>query len=326
MFEPTGTIALLMTAFSAVCWGSWANTAKLTKNFRFELMYWDYSAGILLMSLIWALTLGSMGGGPNSFWTNFTAASHSNIASAALGGFIFNIANLLLVAGIELAGLAVAFPLAIGIAMVEGVVASYILQPRGDVTLLAAGVFLAVIAIIMDGRAYANLTSATSGRAASGKSVIICVVSGLLMGSFAPLVTRAMTRGIPLTPYGAAVAFTAGALLSCIVANGYLMRHPIVGEPVAFSGYFQARGIDHFWGILGGLIWGTGGVFNFVAGGKLGVAIAYAIGQSAPMVAALWGVFVWKEFAGAGPKAKGFLAAMFVSYILALIVIAKAYA
>jgi glucose uptake protein len=323
MFEPTGTIALLMTAFSAVCWGSWANAGKLTKNFRFELMYWDFSAGILLMSLIWALTLGSMGGGPNSFLNNFAAADNANIASAALGGFIFNAANLLLVAGIAMAGLAIAFPLAIGIAMVEGVVASYILQPRGDVVLLAGGVALAVVAIIMDGRAYANL--AGGGKEASRRSVIICAVSGLLMGSFAPLVTRAMTRGVPLTAYGTAVAFTAGAFLSCIVVNGYLMKHPIVGEPVAFSGYFQARGIDHVWGILGGLIWGTGGVFNFVAGGKLGVAIAYAIGQSSPMVAALWGILVWKEFAGAGGKAKGYLAAMFVSYMLALVVIAQAY-
>jgi glucose uptake protein len=324
MFEPTGTVALLMTAFSAVCWGSWANAGKLTRNFRFELMYWDFSAGILLMSLIWALTLGSMGGGPNSFLTNFAAADTANIASAALGGFIFNAANLLLVAGIAMAGLAIAFPLAIGIAMVEGVVASYILQPRGDVALLAGGVALAVIAIIMDGRAYANL--AGGGKEASRKSVIICAVSGLLMGSFAPLITRAMTHGVALTPYGTAVAFTAGAFLSCIVVNGYLMKHPIVGQPVAFSGYFQARGIDHVWGLLGGLIWGTGGVFNFVAGGKLGVAIAYAIGQSSPMVAALWGIFVWKEFEGAGGKAKGYLAAMFVSYILALVVIAKAYA
>jgi glucose uptake protein len=324
MFEPTGAIALLMTAFSAVCWGSWANAGKLTRNFRFELMYWDFSAGILLMSLVWALTLGSIGGGPNSFLANFAAADHANIAFAALGGFIFNAANLLLVAGIAMAGLAIAFPLAIGIAMVEGVVTSYILQPKGDVVLLGAGVFLAVIAIIMDGRAYANLAGA--GKVASRKSVIICAVSGLLMGSFAPLVTRAMTRGVPLTPYGTAVAFTAGAFLSCIAVNGYLMKHPIVGEPVALSGYFQARGIDHIWGILGGLVWGTGGVFNFVAGGKLGVAIAYAIGQSSPMVAALWGILVWREFAEAGGKAKGYLAAMFASYVLALVVIAKAYA
>jgi len=324
VFEPTGAVALLMTVFSAVCWGSWANAGKLTRNFRFELMYWDFSAGILLMSLIWAFTLGSAGGGPNSFLENFSAADSSNIAAAALGGFIFNIANLLLVAGIALAGLAIAFPLAIGIAMVEGVVASYILQPRGDVTLLGAGVFLGVIAIVMDGRAYANLSGAS--KKASGKSVAICAISGLLMGSFAPLVTRAMTHEVALTPYGTSVAFTAGAFLSCIVANGFLMKRPIVGEPVAFSEYFAARGIDHVWGILGGLIWGTGAVFNFVAGGKLGVAIAYAIGQSSPMVAALWGVLVWKEFEGAGAKAKGYLAAMFAAYILALVVIAKAYA
>jgi glucose uptake protein len=323
MFEPSGTLALIMTLTSAVCWGSWANTGKLTKNYRFELFYWDYAIGIVVISLFWALTLGSMGGGPNGFLANVASADNTNILSALAGGFVFNIANLLLVAGIDMAGLAVAFPLSIGVAMVVGVVASYILQPKGDVVLLAVGVVLAVAAVVMDGRAYANLAGA--GRAVSKKSVVVCLVSGVLMGSFAPLVTRALTTGHALTAYSISVFFTSGALLCCFFVNVYFMRHPLVGDPVNFSGYFSARGIDHFWGLLGGFIWGTGGAFNFVAGGKLGVAISYAIGQSAPMVAALWGVFVWKEFAGAGGKAKGYLTAMFAAYILALLVIAKAY-
>jgi glucose uptake protein len=323
MFEPSGDVALLMTLCSALCWGSWANTAKLTRNYRFELFYWDYAFGIVLISLFWALTLGSMGGGPNSFVANASAADGANIVSALAGGFVFNIANLLLVAGIDMAGLAVAFPLSIGVAMAVGVVSSYILQPKGDLRLLALGVTLAILAVIMDGRAYAHLPGA--GRAVSRKSIGICLVSGVLMGSFAPLVTRALTKGNPLTPYGISVFFTVGALLCCFVVNAYFMKRPLAGDPVAFSGYFSARGIDHFWGLLGGFIWGTGGTFNFVAGGKLGVAISYAIGQSAPMVAALWGVFVWREFAGAGGKAKGYLATMFLFYILALAAIAKAY-
>ena len=317
-----------MTLTSAVCWGSWANTSKLTRKFptpyRFELFYWDYAVGIVLISLFWALTLGSSGGGPNSFLSNIGSADGMNVVSAIAGGFVFNIANLLLVAGIDMAGLAVAFPLSIGIAMVVGVVSSYILQPKGNVGLLAAGVVLAIVAVIMDGRAYANLPSG-SDRAVSKKSVIVCLASGVLMGSFAPLVTHALTTGHALTPYSIAVFFTGGALLCCFFVNVYFMKRPLTGEPVDFSGYFSARGIDHFWGLLGGFIWGTGGTFNFVAGGKLGVAVSYAIGQSAPMVAALWGVFVWKEFAGAGSKAKGYLAAMFAAYILALLMISMAY-
>jgi glucose uptake protein len=322
MFVPAALLALLMTMTSAICWGSWANTYKLTKNYRFELFYWDYAFGIVIISAFWALTLGSMHGGPDSFLANLHGADASNIGSALIGGFIFNIANVLLVAAIDMAGLAVAFPIAIGIALVVGAGLSYVLQPKGDLLLLAGGVALAIVAIIMDGKAYGSLPGA--GGVVSRKSLIVCLVSGVLMGSFAPFVTRAMTNGHKLTPYSIAVLFTLGALLCCPVVNVYFMRKPLVGEPVNFSGYFAARSSDHLLGLLGGLIWGTGGVFNFVAGGKVGVAISYAIGQSAPMVAALWGIFVWHEFRGAGRQARVYLALMFVFYIAAVAMISRA--
>src|SRR6267378_2216694 len=183
-------IALMMMITSAICWGSWANTYKGVKNYRFELFYWDYAIGIFLISLIFALTMGSAGNDSNSFLNNVRSADTSNIVSVMVGGTIFNLANLLLVAAIDMAGLAVAFPVSIGIALVVGVVSSYILQPRGHGGLLAAGVICAVIAVILDGKAYGNLASA--GRAVSKKSIVTCVVSGILMGLWAPFVTHAM--------------------------------------------------------------------------------------------------------------------------------------
>lgn len=323
MFTPaTLGAAMLMMITSTVCWGSWANTYKLTRGYRFELFYWDYAIGIVLISLVLALTLGSTGGA-DSFFANVRVADGSNIVLALIGGFIFNIANLLLVAGIEMAGLAIAFPLAIGIALVEGVVLSYVLQPKGDPVMLGLGVGLAMLAVIADGKAYGSLTA--GGSAVSRKSIVTCVVSGLLMGAFAPFVTRALTAGHPLTPYSIAVFFTIGAFLCCFVVNVYFMKKPLVGEPVDFSGYFKQRTADHLLGVLGGMIWGTGTVFNFVAASFVGVAISYAVGQAAPMVAALWGVFVWKEFRGANATARGYLVAMFGFYLLALFVIARAY-
>jgi len=329
MFVPeTLGFAMVMMITSTLCWGSWANTTKLTKNYRFELFYWDYAIGIFLVSVIFAFTLGSTGGEGEGFLENVGKADTSNIVFAMIGGAIFNLANLLLVAGIEMAGLAVAFPVAIGIALVVGVVLSYAVGlyygvAGGDPLILFIGVALAIVAIVMDGKAYARLSK--GGEAASRKSIIVCVISGLLMGSFAPFVTRALTAGHTLTPYSIAVFFTLAALLSCFVFNIYFMKKPIVGDPVDFSGFFAARPIDHVWGVLGGFIWGTGTVFNFVAAGLVGVAIAYAIGQAAPMVAAAWGVFVWKEFKGADSKTKMYLALMFVFYLLALVVIANAY-
>ena len=323
MFTPDSLgIALVMMVTTTVCWGSWANTYKATKGYRFELFYWDYAFGIVLVSLALALTLGSRGG-PDSFLDNVRSADSSNIALALLGGFIFNIANLLLVAAIEMAGLAVAFPVAIGIALVEGVVLSYALQPKGDPVLLGIGVALAILAIIADGKAYGSLSAGKT--AVSRRSLVVCIVSGLLMGIFAPFVTRALTAGRPLTPYSVAVFFTLGALLCCFVVNVYFMRKPLVGAPVDFRDYFRHRPVDHLLGLLGGAIWGTGAVFNFVAAGLVGVAISYAIGQAAPMVAALWGVFVWNEFRGANNTAKKYLTVMFVCYVLAVIIIARAY-
>ena len=315
-------IALLMMITSAICWGSWANTYKGVKNYRFELFYWDYAVGIFLVSVIFAFTLGSSGNDANSFLNNVHSADTSNIISVMIGGAIFNLANLLLVAAIDMAGLAVAFPISIGIALVVGVVSSYILQPKGNGVLLAAGVICAVIAVIMDGKAYASLASA--GRPVSKKSIITCIVSGVLMGLWAPFVASAMTKGNTLGPYSIAVFLTLGALLSCFIWNIYFMKKPLVGDPVDFSGFFKGPTSGHMLGLLGGVIWGTGMVFNLVAANFTGVAISYAIGQSAPMVAALWGVLAWKEFAGAGSRAKLYLALMFVFYCLAILLVAKA--
>ena len=325
MFLPHGfAAALAMTITSTVCWGSWANTYKATRGYRFELFYWDYAIGILVISLVWALTLGSTGGAGETFAVNVAAADRGNIVSALAGGAIFNAANLLLVAGIDMAGLAVAFPLSIGIALVVGVVLSYAIDPRGNPAALAAGVALALVAVVFDGRAYRELTR--GGSAVSRKSVGVCIVSGLLMGSFAPFVTRALTSGHALGPYSIAVFFTLGALLSCFAVNVYFMRRPLVGAPVDFSGFRNARAADHLFGLLGGFVWGTGTVFNFVAASFVGVAIAYAIGQAAPMVAALWGVAVWREFRGAPPRAWMYIGVMFACYVAALAVLAGAYA
>lgn len=320
MFVPeTFVAALVMTIISTICWGSFANTFKLTKNYRFELYYWDYAAGIFLISLVLAHT---MGGGQSSA-ANLHSAAPMNLLYAAIGGFIFNIANVLLIAGIEIAGLAIAFPIAIGIALVEGVVLSYILQPKGNATLLAAGVAMAVLAVILIGKAYGAMR--TASQTVSRKGVTVCIVSGVLMGTFAPFVTRAMTAVHPLNPYITAVLFTFGAVVCCFFFNVYLMNHPIVGKPVTFAGYRNAKASYHLLGLLGGAIWGVGTVFNFVAASLVGVAISYAIGQASPMVAALWGVFAWHEFRGAPRAAKLYLVGMFLAYVLSLVLIARAY-
>ena len=323
MFMPPSlAVALLMMITAAVCWGSWANTFKGVKNYRFELFYWDYAIGIFLISLILALTMGSSGHDSSSFLNNVQSADRSNIVSTLIGGAIFNLANLLLVAAIDMAGLAIAFPVSIGIALVVGVLLSYSLEQKGNPIFLAIGVACALIAVILDGKAYGSL--AGTGRTFSKKSIVTCVVSGVLMGLWNPFMTYAMTRGNSLTPYSAAVFLTLGALLSCFIWNLYFMKHPLVGEPVSLGGFFRGTPSGHLLGLLGGAIWGLGTVFSLTAGKLSGQAISYAIGQSAPMVAALWGLLAWKEFAGAGSRAKLYLVLMFVFYGLAILLVARA--
>ena len=333
MFVPaTFTAALLMTILCTCCWGSFANTFKVTKNYRFELYYWDYGLGIFLVSLLFAFTLGSTGG-RFGFVANVRQADALYLFYAALGGFVFNIANTLLVAGIDMVGLAIAFPLSIGIALVEGTVLSYLIHPQGSAALLAAGVFMALLAVIFIGLAYA--ARGTGGVAASRKGIVVCTVSGVLMGVFAPLIAKAMQGSHPdpsqlvpigaLSPYTAAVFLTLGAFFCCFVFNPILMRKPLTGAPVSISGYFAAPSGYHALGLLGGAIWGTGTVFNFVAARFVGLPISYAIGQASPMIATLWGVFAFHEFRGARRKSWLYLAIMFAAYLCALTLIALAY-
>lgn len=322
MFTPqTFGMALVMMVGTAICWGSWANTFKGVKNYRFELFYWDYAVGIFIAALIYALTMGSVGHNDASFLANVHSADVSNIGWALLAGVIFNLANLLLVAAIDMAGLSIAFPVSIGIALVVGTVLSYVLQPKGNLGLLAGGVLCALAAVILDGKAYGALGT---GKELTQKSIVTCVVSGVLMGLWAPFSTRALTHGNTLGPYSVCVFLTLGALLSCLMWNVYFMKHPLVGEPVDFSGFFSGPASGHILGFIGGGIWSTGTVFSLVAASLTGVAISYAIGQSAPMVAALWGVFAWKEFAGANKMAKLYLGLMFLFYVLAIVLLTQA--
>ena len=331
MYVPvTFSIALLMTITSAVCWGSWANTFKVTRGYRFELFYWDYALGICLIALVLALTMGSLHPDGMDFLSNLHSADTANFYYAIAAGAVFNVANVLLVAGIDMAGLAVAFPLAIGIALAVGVVLSYLQNPKGSPLLLGIAVVCAIVAVVFDGRAYQSLNASknAAGEAAGGasrKSIVVCVISGILMGLFAPLVSHALNTGHAMTPYTVGVFFTLGALACCFVFNVYLMRRPLVGEPVQARGYFRTSAANHLLGLLGGCIWGLGMVFNFVASSLTGVAISYAIGQSAPMVAALWGVLVWHEFRGAGIAAWVNLVLMFVFFISAIALVSLAY-
>jgi glucose uptake protein len=325
LYQPEAyLIVLLLMITSMLCWGSWANTRKLTMGYSFSLFYWDYVVGIVLGSLLWGFTLGSIYGGPSAFLSNLHSADRSHILYAFVGGVIFNIANLLLVAAIDIAGMAVAFPVGIGLALIVGVVLNYLLQPAGNPLLIFGGVALVAIAIVLDALAYRRREA---GKAISTRGVVLSVVSGVLMGSFYPFVARSTIGTGSLGPYAVAFVFAIGVAVCSLPLNAWLMRHSLTGERVvSFSEYRVARSSWHIWGMVGGLVWCTGAVASFVASraGAVGPAISYAIGQGATMVSAFWGVVIWKEFASAPPTSKRLIPWMFFFFLAGLGAIAVA--
>lgn len=321
------SVAVLLCVVTMLCWGSWANTQKLAgKEWPFQLFYWDYSIGVLLFALLFAFTAGSIGDSGRGFLADLFQARWTWLGSAFVGGVIFNLANILLVAAIEVAGLAVAFPVGVGLALVLGVITTYLATRSGNVPMLALGVVAVAIAIVLDALAYRRLTLATKATPARG--IALSIVAGLLMGWFYSFVARAIGTMDPasheltpgrLSPYTAIVAFAVGVFLSSFVWNGIAMRWPIRGEPLSGRDYFR-RGTPrvHLVGILGGVIWSLGMGFNLIASTRAGAALSYGLGQGATMIGAIWGVFIWQEFTAAPPGTGRLLAAMFFMYLLGL--------
>jgi len=316
-------LAVIFTFITMLCWGSWANTQKLAaKTWRFELFYWDYVIGIVLFSLLSAFTMGSFGQDGRSFIADLQQAELSSMGNALLGGVIFNLANILLVAAIALAGMSVAFPVGIGIALVLGVIVNYVGAPQGNPVFLFIGVAMVVLAIVLDALAYGKKSK--EKQKLTTKGIVLSVVAGVLMSLFYRFVALSMSENFvdptvgKLTPYTAVFVFSIGILLSNFLFNTVLMRKPIEGEPVTYKMYFAGNFKTHLTGVLGGLIWCIGMSLNIIAAGKAGYAISYGLGQGATLVGALWGVFIWKEFKGAPKTVNIMLLFMFLFFLLGI--------
>ncbi|HXJ44504.1 MAG TPA: hypothetical protein VNH18_34775 [Bryobacteraceae bacterium] len=337
--------SMILLVLSMLCWGSWANTYKLAgPKWRFELFYYDFAVGVLLATLIAGFTFGSLGWDGFSFLDDIRNAGKRQDLFAFLGGCVFNLANMLLVAAISLAGMAVAFPVCIGLALVIGTAWSYFLNPVGNPALLTGGCVCVLAAIAINSVAFKShstarlLNLAQQGKTKSTKKsfnpkgLIIAVTGGVLMGSFYPLVEMARVSEIGLGPYGVAFVFAGGVLFSTFVYNLFFMNLPVQGNPVDFTEYFKGTGKGHLLGILGGMLWAAGAVTNFVAAraegaAQVGPAVSYAMGQGATLISALWGLMYWKEFAGADSRVKTLLTTMLVLFVvgLALVSVAPLY-
>lgn len=318
--------AVLFCIITMISWGSSSNTQKLvTPTWRPELYCWDYVLGILITSLIFALTMGSHGVAGRNFVADLVQADLTSISSALLGGVIFNVANILFIAAVSIAGISVAFSLGSGLALVIGVFVNYLDVPVGNAYQLFSGVFLIVVAILLNAYAYKRM--ADSQTSSSVKGLLIAISSGILMGLFFKYVANSMFPNfhIPvegkLSPYTATFVFALGVFMSNIFFNTLIMFRPFIGAPVAWADYFNGSVKNHLLGVLGGSIWCIGMCFSIIASEKAGTAISYGLASGAIVVASIWGIYFWKEFKNAPRGTSTLLNIMLLSFFAGLMLI-----
>jgi glucose uptake protein len=325
-------LAIVFCFMAMIGWGSWANTQKIAaRSWRFELFYWDMVIGIFLLSIISAFTVGSFGTGGRPFLSDLGSANIKSIGFAMLGGLFWNLGNLLLVAAISVAGMSIAFPIGGGIAWILGTVVNYlIIVLSGGIAsnkpvALWAGVIIIISAIVLSGIIYNRISKIRRKTSLAG--ILLSVFAGLLIAFFYGFVVRSLDPafvsggGGNLTPYTALVFFATGVFLSTILFNPFFMAKPIEGEPVTMKMYFNGSLREHLSGIAGGTIWMMAMVMSFMAAGAANPAIAYALSNAAPVVAILWGVFIWNEFKDADSATRKMLVTMFSFYIIGLVLI-----
>ena len=326
-------LAIFCCVVCCICWGSWANTQKMvaTKKWSFELFYWDLSIGLFLTALVAALTLGSLGSEGRTFFDDLAVMDWSSIKYALLAGIIWNLANIFLSAAIAVAGMSVGFPIGGGIGWVGGIIFNYLLITfaghiyPGDQTLLWIGVVVIVIAILICSKAYGKLTSKKASTPKKG--ILLAVISGIGFMFFYGFVVKSLdpqyvTGGTgTLTPYTGVFFFATGILISTPIFNTLAMRNPVEGNKVTMKDYFAGDIKTHLIGILGGFIWMGGMVISFMGAGAANPAIAYALSNASPVIAMIWGVFIWKEFKEAPKGTNKYLAIMFSLFVIGLVVI-----
>jgi glucose uptake protein len=320
------SLAVVLCAVAMICWGSWQNTQNLIgKTWRFEHYYWDFSIGIFLFALLMAFTFGSIGNEGRSFIPDLKQADPGNLLSAAIGGIIWNIGTLLLVAAISVAGMSVAFPIGGGIGWTLGILINYIGKPEGNPFLLFSGTFFIVLAILLSMQSYKKLASHQKKPTLQG--ILLSFFAGLCIAFFYRFVASSLAIDFTLgeagkiSSYTAVVFFSAGAFLCTVLLNPIFMARPVQGEPVKMSEWFKEGSRTHLLGMLGGAIWCLGNSVSFMSVGAASPAISYGLSNSAPVVAALWGIFVWKEFKDAPKGTNLFLSLMFCCYLIGLVLI-----
>jgi glucose uptake protein len=340
-------VTLLLLILSMVCWGSWTNTQKLAGKWRFELYYYDFALGFLLLTIAAAYTLGTMNSAELSFQENFLITGYRNMAYAAAAGVVFNVGNMFLAAAVSVAGLSVGVPISLGIAVLVSTAFGILSGTQGNVLLSLAGSGLVLAALMVMTYAYSShldaLTESTKKEAfqldprtkqarraprppSAAKAVVLGGFSGIALGLFHPLVELAQDSNIGVAPYGLAVFFAGGILPTTLALSPFFFNFPVTGGPIGLRDYFRGSGRQHLLGLLGGILAGIALLASFLSGGvpaaaRVAPATVYALSQSGALLAALWGLLVWRELKGASERVRMLFAGMLILYAAGITVL-----
>jgi glucose uptake protein len=324
------TLAIII--FGMICWGSWASLFKATGKLRFELFYFDFGIGTVIAALLCALTLGTFGFDGFTFMDDLLHASKKQDVMGVAAGGIFNLGNMLLLAAVAECGMSVAFPLAIGVAIVVGSAWSFFLKPGQNLALFLIGSMIIIFAVIVCTAAYRLYMFSrvddmvrtgqqkTTRRRVSSRGAAIAIFGGALMGSYLPLAANAMEGETGVGPYSFTFLFAVGIFLSTFFFNLFFMNLPVSGAPLEIFDYFKSTLRQHVLGVICGAVWILGLVANLTAAaaeGKasVGPAISYGLFQGSVVIAALWGLLYWKEFAEADGRVRAMLVIMVVLFV-----------
>jgi glucose uptake protein len=326
-----------------LCWGSWPVFHKMAKKYRFELFYFDFGFGLGLMALVCAFTFGSLGFDGFNFSDDLLNARREEWLFAILAAMIFNFGNMLTLAAASVAGISVAFPLAFGVAMIVSSWMNFLGHPGISTALLLGGTGFVILSLIVGSSGYSHLRvvqhealaragrSKSTRRPSSLKGILLALVGGLVLGTFAPLLFRAQDPQDGLGPYSLLFLFAVGVALSTFVFNLFFMNLPVDGDPLEIADYFKTPVKNHMFGFVAGIVWGIGAISIFVANTPKGDTplsgpINPMLGQAAPILTALLGLLIWKEFKGGDTRAKAFSGLMLVLFAIGLVFFATASA
>lgn len=330
-----------MMVLSLLCLGSWASAFKFAGKWRFELFYLDYAVGLMLAAVILAFTLGNSGYDGFNLMDDLQHAGKHQWFWVFLSGLIFNMGNMVLMAAVSVSGLAVAFPMGMGVALLVGSVLGISSEPAVNSLLLGLGCLLMVTSIVLNAASYRMMAVAQheelarTGRAKSTrrpsavKGIILAVLGGLLMGAFVPLTESARQGEVGLGPYALGFIFAIAVLFSSFVYDIFFINLPIAGEPLEFDSYLKGNLRQHLLGVGSGFVFYLGmlaaWVCTSVPAAIQGDSTArFLLLHGWPVLTALWGIVVFKEYKGNDVRVKLLGTLMLVLFLCGLLMVGLA--